>query len=198
MPFVCDYKCGNGVLDKYFATLGDGTTSTTNTGEFCEYAVAGSGWFFAGQRSFDAANNDATNKGYFKFDGAAGWDTTFDNNAMTNTDLTLGCNDRCKVVTGWTCPEDTVGLCSFRSGDGSMDGPFAAAGRTADRETWREWTDPADNTVKDMPYYSTTAPYDATYDDTVDYSSRMQTEQCDNGGDTTHGCDAMGQIMTGW
>lgn len=87
----------------------------------------------------------------------------------------------------FVCDGTKAQKCSDRNNDGIFDAPITLIGRT----------DPFDTTVdKELILPRVQADYIVG----TNYAGRLLEEQCDNGGvpDDEHGCDALGQIMTGW
>lgn len=82
-----------------------------------------------------------------------------------------------------------------RCGDGIMDGPITYTNAT-DGVTMTLRAGDYPTPDKDWSRTTRITGYTRYWDN--EYSQRMLSEQCDNGGDTDHGCDRLCQIVPGW
>lgn len=188
----CTYLCGNRFLD----IVED--PADPNRKEECDIGD----WAFHKLNSVD---------GYTKFTGAyasptwgaktaaevATWiaDTS---DPKTNTDLSLGCTQDCMAY------RDADSAFKFsdtsyeskgtdRCGDGIMDGKLENLPKTdgTGTITLRADVQLTCNEDANGDFWRTCQITGRTPYWTTEYSGRMLEEQCDNGGDTDHGCDRL-------
>lgn len=126
---VCDYMCGNKVLD---LALGE----TCDIGE----------WAFTGEHPGGYVLNALFSSGTATLDNNyATVKSNYDDNDITNLNRILGCTSECQEFVDTTagikfeCPDDVYGKCTHRCGDGIMDGPVVYNGVTIQNNRPTNW-----------------------------------------------------------
>lgn len=201
--FTCTYLCGNKVINK--------DTVDPKRSEKCDIGE----WAFS----------KLDNKGYYTYADPTAAATVADvdkwikdesNDKTVGSPLGLGCTKDCIPYEDGERhfkydPDNYSSKGTDRCGDGFMDGPipltFDGAGapvtyiRSSDFTTYIEKEETDADGVKTIvvvtPGTKTLSGY-TTYWPTENYAGRILSEECDNGGDTEHGCDYLCRVMPGW
>jgi len=189
--FTCTYLCGNRVIDK--------NVDEPDRSERCDIG----GWGFTGMGNTGYSGEATDDNG--DVDGRNWVDTKSD--PKKNPALGLGCTVDCVPYIDGTNhfvydADNFSSKGTDRCGDGFMDGPipltFEADGVTP--ATFYRAGDFPTCQPQDPFFWAGTCQITGytSYWPLENYSARIISEQCDNGGDTEHGCDRLCQIMDGW